>query len=494
MFSVILMNFQKKDNSTKQPASGGLAVQGVLKEPCSIMKPTISIERLSGDASPSSYTYAYINEFGRYYFITDWRWVDGLWEVDMNVDVLASFKTEIGASSQYILRHDSSTDYNGYVTDTLYPATTEFSTQEYALQNVFYDQIDAGCYVLGCISNASTASVGAITYYVMTTSQFNTLKDVLLSDQNFEAMGILDSTTTPPTWNLEDMSQDLLKTMYNPFQYIVSCMWLPISASVVGSTGLVNVKLGWWEYTNVTASIVAQHRLNFEEAGTLPTHPQAQTRGTYLNYAPYTKVTLHGRFGTVPIDTSQFIAGDIIQVVYMVDIITGHCHCTIERRRENAFRILDQRDILIGVPIQLAQVGVDYLGTAVQAVSAVQSGISGMWKGFASSGTLGGAITGALAGASSGIYNTLDSSMPQMATSGENGSFNCPAIETFVTATFYKITDENLSHKGRPLCEERTINTLSGYVLCAEGDLDISCFEKERARIANYLMTGFYWE
>ena len=220
MFSVILLGFQKKDNSTKQPSGGGLAVQGVLKEPSSIMNPTISIQGLTG--SPSSYTYAYISTFGRYYFITNWTWNNGLWEAEMNVDVLASFKSEIGASSQYILRHASSTDYNEYVTDTMYPATTEFETREYALQNIFYDQIDAGCYVLGCISNANTSSVGAITYYVMTTAQFNSLKNILLSDDNFETMEILDTSTNPPTWKLDDMSKELLKTMYNPL------VWLPV--------------------------------------------------------------------------------------------------------------------------------------------------------------------------------------------------------------------------------------------------------------------------
>ena len=492
MFTVILMSFQKKDNSTKQPTGGGLAVQGTLKEPCSIMNPTISIERLSGDASPSGYTYAYINKFGRYYFITDWRWVNGLWEVDMRVDVLASFKTEIGASTQYILRHASSTDYNEYVTDTMYPATTEFETREYALQNIFFDQIDAGCYVLGCISNANTASVGAITYYVMTTAQFNSLKNILLSDDNFETMEILDTSTTPPTWKLDDMSKELLKTMYNPFQYIVSCMWLPVSTSVVASTGSQKIKLGWWEY-NVNASIVAQHRAYFTETGPFPTHPQYQTRGRYLNYAPYTKVTLHGRFGSVPIDTSQFDIGDNIEIAYMVDFISGHCHCTIQRLRGSFFRVIDQRDILIGVPIQLAQVGVDYLGAGVTAVNSVGNTFSSAINGLVTGG-IGGAVAGAVAGVANGIYNTLDASMPQMATSGENGSFNCPAIETFVSATFYKITEENLSHKGRPLCEERTINSLSGYILCAEGDLDISCFEEERKRIANYLVSGFYWE
>ena len=490
MFSVILLGFQKKDNSTKQPSGGGLAVQGVLKEPSSIMNPTISIQGLSG--SPSSYTYAYISTFGRYYFITNWSWNDGLWEAQMNVDVLASFKSEIGASTQYILRHASSTDYNEYITDTMYPATTEFETSEYSMQNIFSENISVGCYVLGCISSAGTASVGAITYYVMSSSQFNSLKNILLSDDNFETMGILDTTTTPPTWKLDDMSKELLRTMYNPFQYIVSCMWFPFPASKVSSSGSQKIKLGWWEY-NVTASIVYAQRITFAESGSFPTHPQYQTRGEYLNHAPYTKITLHGRFGSVALDTSFFSPGDTIHITYTVDFISGECHTTIEQGGGNYRKTLAQRDFLIGVPIQLAQVGVDYLGAGVTAINSVGNTVSSALHGFATGG-IGGAVAGAVAGVANGIYNTLDASMPQMETSGGNGSFNSPAILTRVTAVFYKIVDENLSHKGRPLCEERTISSLSGFIMCAEGDVDISCFEEERKRIANYLVSGFYWE
>ena len=152
MFSVILLNFDKKENSTKQPTSGGLAVQGVLKEPCSIMNPVIKIERLANDAVPSTYTYAYIAKFSRYYFIEDWVWQDGLWEVHMKEDVLASFKTQIGLQTEYVLRTDNTTFYNGDITDTTYPATTDVVSAVVENANPFSpDSIDSGCYIVGMI-------------------------------------------------------------------------------------------------------------------------------------------------------------------------------------------------------------------------------------------------------------------------------------------------------------------------------------------------------
>ena len=84
--------FAKKENSTKVPPSGTLtlALQGILKEPCSIMTPVIKIERLPADAIPGDYTYARWVQADRYYFIEDWVWVNGLWEVHRKEDVLAT--------------------------------------------------------------------------------------------------------------------------------------------------------------------------------------------------------------------------------------------------------------------------------------------------------------------------------------------------------------------------------------------------------------------
>ena len=84
--------------------------------------------------------------------------------------------------------------------------------------------------------------------------------------------------------------------------------------------------------------------------------------------------------------------------------------------------------------------------------------------------------------------------MPIVETSGANGSFLTPYKLTRVAFHFYEIVDEDIGHKGRPLCASRQLNTLSGYVLCADGDFDIACTEEERRMISGYLTSGFFWE
>jgi hypothetical protein len=492
---ILYEGFEKKENSTKRPSTGTTRyIQGILKEPCSLMTPVIKIERLPNDVIPGNYTYARWVQANRYYFIEDWVWANGLWEVHMKEDVLATFKTEIGNSTEYVLRTDSTTDFNGEITDTTYPATTDVQTETVGYPNVFTPNISNGCYIVGIISGNNTQAVGAISYYLMTSAQFGALKDKLLSDDNLITMGlaVLDPSSGALTPTITDISLELLKTMYNPYQYIVSCMWFPFMESlIVNKTAVTSIKIGWWDYPLNGYRLYAQTVSLVERNITFQQHPQANTRGSYLNYAPYSKRYLMGRFGTVPLDSFSFKVGDTIELMYVIDLITGQCRVEIGRIRGQDFDLLTDKHFLLGVPIQLAQVGVDYLGTAVNAINTIPQAIGGAISGIASGK---GAIMGAIAGAASGVYNTIQSAMPQVETSGTNGSFLTANYETYSVSQFFKIVDEDIAHRGRPLCELRQINTLSGFILCSEGEIDISCYDNERKEIVRYLTEGFFWE
>ena len=478
--------FAKKENSTKQPGSGTLTlgVQGIFKEPCSILNPVLKIERLALDAVPYDYNYARYIEGDKYYFIEDWVWADGLWEVHMKEDVLATFKTAIGSQQEYILRTDSTTNFNGDILDATYPSTTDIvsSTQEVA-SPFAPASITSGCFIVGILSGDDTDAIGAVTYYAMTSSQFGTLKDTLFSDDNMRIMGIINSSGQQI---VTDLSQEVLKTLYNPYQYIASCIWLPIAISDLPNATLVPViKLGWWGYS-LSAYRLGYPMINILETSiTFADHPQASQRGNYLNYAPYTRRILNGRYGTIPINTALFKSGDSIQIRYNVDLVTGSCRAILERVRTLAIDFITEKEFMLGVPIQIAQVGTDYLGTLATAVS---TGATAGQQALSLN------VGGAISTLATGIYNTIQTQMPQLETSGANGSFLSANITTKLLTEFYKIVDEDIAHRGRPLCELRTINTLSGFILCADGDMDISCYDNERKEIVKFLTTGFFWE
>ena len=494
--------FYKKSNSTLQPTTGGIGnltekhtVTGHLKEPCSVLHPVVSLQNTPVTSSiPAICTYAYIALFSRYYFINDWTWEDGLWSAHMDIDVLASWKNEIGELSEYVLRADTTTDFNTYISDAVYPATNDFSIDAYSMQSAFSDVLSSGCYIVGIISGASASTVGAISYYAMTATEFGNLKSKLFSNDNLEIMGIIDSGGTQL---VTDLSQEVLKTMYNPYQYIVSCMWFPFGKSALTYTQTTTgIKIGWWNYPSLEGGLLSQQIVEFGESGSLPEHPLANTRGEYLNYSPYTRRTLIGRFGTVAVDTSYFKLGNNISIGYFVDLITGQCRATIEiypTGTNPTHTIIAERQFLLAVPIQIAQVGTDYIGTAVSAVNSVSSTLSGALSG-ALAGGIPGAIAGGLTNAVNGVYNTLNSAMPQVETAGCNGSFLAPSTHTILLSQFFNIIEENITHKGRPVCDFKTIKNLSGYILCADSDVELNCYDEERDMIGTYLTSGFFWE
>ena len=86
---ITFYTFNKKPNSTRQPPGGGVTYKCNLIEPTSFTAPDIA---LVVPAKPTGYNYAFIPEFSRYYFVTDWAFSAGLWRASLSVDVLASFK------------------------------------------------------------------------------------------------------------------------------------------------------------------------------------------------------------------------------------------------------------------------------------------------------------------------------------------------------------------------------------------------------------------
>ena len=224
--------FNKKPNSTKQPEGTGTTFPCNLIEPTSFTAPDIS---LAVSAKPVAYNYAYIPEFGRYYFVNDWTYSRGLWYASLAVDVLASFKSYIGEQSQYILR--SAYRSNEKIIDTLYPTKSGPSnvftySSDAGGGNPFVSNFSEGRYVVGII-NGDIGAIGCVSYYVFTNSQFRAFCNVLMGTGSWMYEGI------------EEIGEELTKVLFNPFQYVASCMWLPVSSVATGGS-VSAISYGWW--------------------------------------------------------------------------------------------------------------------------------------------------------------------------------------------------------------------------------------------------------
>lgn len=83
-------------------------LQGSIKGESSIINPVILIEY----NDPTAFNYVYIDTFGRYYFVKDVTVVrNNLLRLQLTVDVLESFKTQILAQSVIIDKNTTQFDY-----------------------------------------------------------------------------------------------------------------------------------------------------------------------------------------------------------------------------------------------------------------------------------------------------------------------------------------------------------------------------------------------
>lgn len=83
-----------------------LALQGTLRDACSVITPTFIIEYDVEETIPT-FNYIWVLEFNRYYFVTDIAYIrNGLMEVSLSVDALMSYKDAILNCSAFVDRNE----------------------------------------------------------------------------------------------------------------------------------------------------------------------------------------------------------------------------------------------------------------------------------------------------------------------------------------------------------------------------------------------------
>lgn len=465
-FSVNLYTFSKRVNSTKRPTGNGTAFDCILKDGCSVVYPEIQLQ-LSAGTSPASYNYAYISSFGRYYYISDWYFEDRLWTAKLKVDPMATYKSSIGAYSGYVVR--SSAAFDGNIIDTYYPVKSQITevvngtSQDPGWSN----DISDGCFVVGIMGNNSSPNGGAVTYYVMSPSAMHSLTNWLLDTNNYTGV--------------TDITADLLKCIINPLQYIVSCMWFPFST--VPGTNVSSIKIGWWDVSGVSALQINKPLVKKNLSFTIPKHPQSTVRGNFLNLEPFSSYILSaGPWGLIKLNNINLINDTTLSGFIYVDTYTGSGRLVLDAPFASG-AIVEDHFAQIGVPIQLGQ------NTLNQgAVNGVASGALGV-AGSAATGNILGMIGAGLD--TIGSVAELSQSIPTVV--GSNGSM---AFNTAfkLLGRFADVAPEDLSSRGRPLCQVKTMSSIAGYIVCADADPQIAGSDYEQSTIVSYMNSGFYYE
>lgn len=457
--NVNFYKINKKVNSTLIPSGSGTKVNVVLKSPSSIINPRFELNQYL------DVNYCYVAEFNRYYFINEIRYENPLWVYSCNVDVLASFKAEIGASTKYVLR--SASNYDLTIRDNLYPNKASFTNSVSTINPAI--PFNSGYVVVGVLGNNSNNN--GITYYVTTPVGYSSLISKLL--------------TTADGYDWGDLTQGVINSVMNPLQYLISAKWYPEPFTASGQT---TIKAGLWD-SGVNAGIIDSSKLHsstFSSTGkmNIPKHPKASSRGQYLNLSPYTKISLiSGLFGTVDLDTSLLLNSDTMYFTLYKDFAEGNGRLIInDSAGTNGTTIADIK----------FKYGIDLPLTANSSGSGLLSMVAG--AGSVALGVATGGASLAIGGALGFIGGAMSELHPSVAINGGLGGLLLHSAPTYLKAVFYDIVNEDLANKGRPLCQLKKLNTLSGYIQCEEGNIESNATEQEKESIANYLTTGFYYE
>lgn len=449
MFPAMLWQFSKKENSTKRPSdSDATMVDCETNNDFDLLNPVFVFSFRGGSSNPTQYNYCYVDTFKRYYWITGWTFSNGQWIASCSVDALASWKTEIGRQSAYVLR--SAAAFDGDIQDTLYPAKMDIMLNVSMAKSPFDPQ---GVYIVGTIADG-----GITNYTILTPEEFTNFSKAAFSDTFYQgvAAGV--------DW--------MAKAAFDPMQYLRSVLYLPFPAGGGGRASAV--KLGWWDtgivglFTRTGDAHIAHFTLD------VPKHPQAGERGAYLNCAPYASYILDCRpWGRISLDPEDLKGVSSVTFDISVDHITGEgvLTTTIDRGR----RVLAVAQV--GHQVQLSQVSHD-IGGAILSIA----------------GGVGSAITGNAMGVAQGIGNAVNSVMGKVNTIGVNGSVSQILTPPQLSATFIKIVDENNADRGRPLCQVRRIDTLPGYQIHADPEMSLPCTQSEMVTISGYLTGGFLYE
>lgn len=527
-FPVTFYAFAKYPNSTRIPTANTFQKQidCEFNDSCSFSNPVINV---GVTAFPPverefyKYNYCYIPTFSRYYFIDEWIWNAGMWSCKCHVDVLASFRDPILNGNFYVMRSTYTSTgamiYNTDIADATYPTTAGAATyQSSAVNNPFAVDDDFslnGTFVVGVINSQSQN--GAISYYAMSVGTFLEFCQKLYTYSS----GWLNINT-------DEISESLQKALVNPFQYVVSCIYLPVNISALDQfafTSTRTIYFGWWSVTIYTdAKIVnsAMH-IDFTHQLQIPRHPLAASRGRYLNLSPYSLYTLrYYPFGTINIDTEAIAGWTTLDLYTSLDVVTGKGVLNLAvNGKNNPLRTIEAQ-VGVSVPTASLQTSFQQIAQGKTAVVAAGAELVGKLNHIGESKPNPADYDFSISGGAKFALDSVKGLVNDVRESFSGGDIKQTATEILSTAVaasttaeiqglqgsgslyrtqtltlsgrFLPIAEEDFYHTGRPLMQNRLLKTLSGFCIVKDGDINISALDKERQAIRAFLEGGFYIE
>lgn len=445
--------FWKRRNSTLLPSTQGAEIEVQLKHPTSWSTPHFILVDTS---SLYLREICYVQWYNRYYFVTDVTFLDGSRaEVSCQLDVLASYKTQIGGMMAFVSRTSDQRYYETMLEDSA--LSMKYGVQHTAVENgVKIPGLNsAGSYLIRTTGQSSGGSSIGITTYATNAAGIESVLNFLFSENNYDF--------------LTDTS---VKSFFNPFQYIVDVQWWPFEASRFGSER-APLKLGWWN-SGVNCTVVNQISIGWgEQALYVPPSQYSDFRSMSPLYTDLS-IFFPGS-GLYKLCPSQFPEGEV-GYTYTIDVATGQ-----------ALIELKAGDHLVAVypgqmctQVQIGQISLNLLDAGKSVLSA-------------GSDLLKGNLLGAGVDAIEGIQSLLQ---PTQSVNGNMG--NTSSIvkyeRVFLTRLDYGSMEYPTEQYGRPCKKNLLIRNMRGFIQCERASLEANGPISEREQVNSFLNGGFFYE
>lgn len=431
---ITLYNFKKRYNSTKVP-TGGKEIDVRLKEGTSLYTPSFLLT-----INPTNYTY--VKYSNRYYYISDIIYErTSLYRINCNIDVLASYKSNILSTTCYIAFSQS--QFDDRIVDTRL-STVDRATYKTTSAEILVD--------------GDTANPTFILEYV-TSKPLNGLSGVawLNGLSAIELAGKLSSEEFK-TWLTENE-----KELSGAYDSVIGLRKVPFNWS---STASGNIYLASW---NSTIPGGTTRNMLYECSINIPWQ-----FSDFRNQQPFTSLMLYlPAHGFVELNPSDLVDKTSIDIRLMVDGITGAGTYVVEN--------LYKGDCNFANDISIGTIKGNSLGVTSGALGVVSGLISGNFASALNSG-----IQGAIASQQRSIGTTGRSS------GGASIYANFGDWKSvYLTSICHNTNQEPssiASTNGRPLNINLEMSSLSGYVQTINAS--VSCDNDTIAKMINELLDG----
>lgn len=205
--------------------------------------------------------------------------------------------------------------------------------------------------------------------------------------------------------------------------------------------------------------------------------------GSYLDYSPYTKISLYLPFiGVIPLDVDDVMGGPI-HVVYHIDMLSGACVAYVLCHGTQLYTYIGQCSCNIPITSN------DYTNT----VNGVL-GIAGNIGSLVSSGGKGGGAISAIAGIASNAINMFKPNVQKSgALSGTGGLMGVQVPYLIMQRPKQSLARTHAATKGYPANISVQLGSISGYAEIDAIDLEgVPCTQAEAEEIEQLLKSGVY--